>query len=232
VVAKTHVEQHFTSGRLVRDLIIGISDGLTVPFAIAAGLSEVAPTAGIIVAAGLAEIAAGAISMGLGGYLAAKGEAEHYAREYYKEVKEVKEIPLQERQEVREILSQYKLTNEEIEPILNSFQRHPDNWVDFMMRFELGLEKPDPRQALFSAATISSAYIVGGLIPLSPYLIEPSIPTALVLSIAVTLTALFVFGFIKGQFTGKTPFRSAFQMLLIGGLSATAAFLLARLATR
>jgi vacuolar iron transporter family protein len=229
VLAETHVEQHFTSERVVRDIIIGISDGLTVPFAIAAGLSEIAPTAGIIIAAGLAEIAAGAISMGLGGYLAAKGEADHYFREYHREASEVREIPEHELAEVRDIFKLYKLKDEEIEPILHSFQRHPEDWIDFMMRFELGLEKPEPGRPLYSAATIGSAYIVGGLIPLSPYLVEHSIPTALLLSVIVTLAALFTFGFIKGKLTGKAPLRSAVQMLSVGGLSAMAAFLLARL---
>ncbi len=152
-----HLERHFTAGAIVRDIVIGMSDGLTVPFALAAGLSGAVTSSGIIVTAGLAEIAAGSIAMGLGGYLAAKGDAEHYATERAREQLEVREKPAEEATEVLEVLQSYGLTAEESVPIVEAFIRKPEAWVDFMMRFELGLEKPDPRRALASALTIAGA---------------------------------------------------------------------------
>jgi VIT1/CCC1 family predicted Fe2+/Mn2+ transporter len=212
-----------------------MSDGLTVPFALAAGLTGIASASpGIIVTAGLAEIAAGAIAMGLGGYLAAKSDAEHYAKEREREKREVKEIPDEEKREVAQVFHSYGLSNEESEPIVEALARHPQKWVDFMMRFELGLEKPDPKRALASALTIAASYVGGGLIPLAPYILahyvkQITVQQALFLSVAVTLGALFVFGFIKGRFTGTRPLRSALQTALIGSLAAGAAFLIARL---
>src|SRR5437016_876404 len=182
-----------------------MSDGLTVPFALAAGLTGAINSAGIIVTAGLAEIAAGSIAMGLGGYLAAGSDAEHYASERERERREVKEKHGEEVREVAEIFRAYGLSDEEVEPILRSFQKRPQQWIDFMMRFELGLEKPDPRRALRSAMTIGGAYAVGGLIPLGPYVFIPRAASALVVSIGVTLFALLVFGFVKGRFTGAPP---------------------------
>jgi VIT1/CCC1 family predicted Fe2+/Mn2+ transporter len=209
-----------------------MSDGLTVPFALAAGLTGIA-SARVIVTAGLAEIAAGAIAMGLGGYLAAKSDAEHYAKEREREKREVVEIPDEEKREVAQVFHSYGLSHEESEPIVEALARHPQKWVDFMMRFELGLEKPDPKRALVSAFTIAASYVAGGLIPLAPYIVadfeQMSIATALLLSVAVTLLALFVFGFIKGRYTGTRPLRSALQTALIGSLAAGAAFLIARL---
>jgi VIT1/CCC1 family predicted Fe2+/Mn2+ transporter len=230
-----HTERHFTAGETVRDIVIGMSDGLTVPFALAAGLTGIASASpGIIVTAGLAEIAAGAIAMGLGGYLAAKSDAEHYAKEREREKREVKEIPDEEKREVAQVFHSYGLSNEESEPIVEALARHPQKWVDFMMRFELGLEKPDPKRALASALTIAASYVGGGLIPLAPYILahyvkQITVQQALFLSVAVTLGALFVFGFIKGRFTGTRPLRSALQTALIGSLAAGAAFLIARL---
>jgi len=229
-----HVERHFTAGETVRDIVIGMADGLTVPFALAAGLTGAITNAGIIVTAGLAEIAAGSIAMGLGGYLAAKSDAEHYAKEREREKREVKEIPEEEMREVAEVFHSYGLSNEESEPIVAALAKHPQKWVDFMMRFELGLEKPDPKRALISAVTIASAYVAGGLIPLAPYIFAAYITpmdvrrNALLLSVAVTLIALFVFGFIKGRYTGTRPLRSALQTALIGSVAAGAAFLIAR----
>ena len=229
-----HIERHFTAGETVRDIVIGMSDGLTVPFALAAGLTGIASAnSGIIVTAGLAEIAAGSIAMGLGGYLAAKSDAEHYAKEREREKREVKEIPEEEMREVAEVFHSYGLSKEESTPIVEALSKHPQKWVDFMMRFELGLEKPDPKRALISAFTIASAYVAGGLIPLAPYIgagyvKQMSVGTALLLSIAVTLVALFVFGFIKGRYTGTRPTRSALQTALIGSVAAGAAFLIAR----
>lgn len=229
-----HTERHFTAGETVRDIVIGMSDGLTVPFALAAGLTGLATaTTGIIVTAGLAEIAAGSIAMGLGGYLAAKSDAEHYAKEREREKREVVEIPEEEKREVAEVFQSYGLSAEESDPIVEALAKHPKKWVDFMMRFELGLEKPDPKRALVSALTIAVSYMAGGLIPLAPYIAavylkQVSIVTALLYSVGLTLLALLVFGFIKGRFTGTRPLRSALQTALIGSLAAGAAFLIAR----
>lgn len=223
-----HVERHFTGGAVVRDIVIGMSDGLTVPFALAAGLTGAIDRTWIIVIAGLAEIAAGAIAMGLGGYLAARHDAEHYASERAREHREIHEIPHAETAEVTELLQQYGLSAEEAAPVVRALSRHPETWVDFMMRFELGLERPDPSRALWSAITIAAAYVAGGVIPLAPYMVLPRAATALAVSVVVTLTALLVFGYIKGRFTGAAPTRSALQTTLIGGLAAGAAFLIAR----
>ena len=226
--ATPHIEKHFTASESVRDVVIGMSDGLTVPFALAAGLSGAVATTGIIVTAGFAEVAAGSIAMGLGGFLAARGDAEHFASERAREEREVVEKPDVEREEVAKVFRGYGLTDTEIAPVLRAFAERPAAWVDFMMRYELGLEVPDPRRALRSALTIAGAYIAGGLIPLAPYLMLPNARTALVASALVTLAALFVFGWIKGRFTGVPPARSAFQTVLVGGLAAAAAFGLAK----
>ena len=223
-----HKERHFTASDLVRDVVIGVSDGLTVPFALAAGLSGTSLANNFIVTAGLAEVAAGSIAMGLGGYLAARSDAEHFATERLRERREVDNVPDMEEREVAEIFEAYGLNTYQIEPILDAFRENPEAWVDFMMRFELGLEEPDPRRAFSSAFTIASAYIIGGLIPLSPYMLLPTTHSALLASISVTLLALFVFGFVKGRYTGTRPLRSATQTTLIGGLAAGAAFLIAR----
>jgi len=224
-----HLERHFTAGDVVRDIVIGMSDGLTVPFALAAGLTGAVTSSGIIVTAGLAEIAAGSIAMGLGGYLAAKSDAEHYTSEREREKREVAEIPEEEMREVAEVFESYGLTREETWPIVQALRKRPQNWIDFMMRFELGLEKPDPKRALTSALTIAGAYIAGGFVPLTPYVIARTPSSALSFSIAVTLVALLIFGFIKGRFTGMKPIRSALQTALIGSAAAGAAFLIARL---
>jgi VIT1/CCC1 family predicted Fe2+/Mn2+ transporter len=205
-----------------------MSDGLTVPFALAAGLSGAIDTTSIIVTAGLAEIAAGSIAMGLGGYLAAKSDSEHYASERAREELEVIEKPEVEATEVAEVFQSYGLTAGESGPIVEALRKMPVPWVDFMMRFELGLEKPDPKRALISAATIAGSYIAGGFIPLGPYLLLHTVSAALPVSVITTLSALAVFGYIKGHFTGAPPLRSAFQTVLIGGLAAAAAFLIAR----
>jgi VIT1/CCC1 family predicted Fe2+/Mn2+ transporter len=223
-----HVERHFMSSEVVRDIVIGMSDGLTVPFALAAGLSGATTSTNIIITAGLAEIAAGSIAMGLGGYLAAKSDAEHYYSEQERERREIGEIPKEEKAEVAAIFRSYGLSAEDIDPIVHAISSHPERWVDFMMRFELGLEKPDPRRAFRSAFTIAGAYVAGGLIPLLPYMLFQDARTALYASVAITLAALLVFGFIKGQFTGARPLRSALQTALIGGVAAGAAFLIAR----
>ncbi|HLH08733.1 MAG TPA: VIT1/CCC1 transporter family protein [Terriglobales bacterium] len=224
-----HMEKHFTGGEVVRDVVIGMSDGLTVPFALAAGLSGAIGRTHVIVIAGLAEIAAGSIAMGLGGYLAARSDVEHYDSEREREVREVHELPDEEEREVREVLHEWGMAPEESGPVVQALRKRPAAWVDFMMRFELGLEKPDPGRALRSAGTIAASYIVGGLIPLFPYVVLNVATRALLLSVVVTLAALGVFGYIKGRFTGLRPFRSASQTMVIGALAAGAAFLLARL---
>jgi VIT1/CCC1 family predicted Fe2+/Mn2+ transporter len=224
-----HHEKHFTSGNFVRDVVIGMADGLTVPFALAAGLSGAVTNTHLIVVGGMAEIAAGSIAMGLGGYLAARGDAEHYEQEKAREYREIKEIPEEEKAEVSRVFREYGLPAPESTRVAEALSHHPDAWVDFMMRFELGLEAPDPKRALTSAGTIAGAYVVGGLIPLSPYVILSSATKGLIVSAIVTLAALGVFGFIKGRFTGAPALRSAVQTVLIGGIAATAAFLLAKL---
>lgn len=223
-----HVERHFTASEIVRDIVIGMADGLTVPFALAAGLSGAVQSASIIVTAGLAEIAAGSIAMGLGGYLAAKSDAEHYAAERRREQQEVLEKPHVEMQEVADIFRSYGIAEEYIEPVVDAMRKRPKEWVDFMMRFELGLEKPNPRRARISAGMIAGAYIAGGLIPLAPYMLFGVPRVALMLSVAVTVIALALFGFIKGRYTGAKPLKSAIQTTVTGGLAATAAFLIAK----
>ena len=223
-----HLERHFTAGEVVRDVVIGMSDGLTVRFALAAGISGAIDNSRLVVVAGLAEIAAGSIAMGLGGYLAARSDAEHYASERLREEREVEEIPDEEALEVQKVFTDYGLTREESAHVVEALTKKPKQWVDFMMRFELGLEEPDPKRALQSAFTIAGSYIAGGFIPLSPYMIFHSSHQALLWSALVTLAALGVFGYIKGRFTGSRPGRSALQTIVIGGLAAGAAFLIAK----
>src|SRR5437868_5218001 len=223
-----HIETHFRSSASVRDVVIGMADGLTVPFALAAGLSAVAASR-VIVVAGLAEIAAGSIAMGLGGYLAARSDAEHYESERQREEREVIERTDDERQEVLEILESYGLSEEHSRPILAAFEAKPKVWVDWMMRFELGLEEPDPKRALSSAMTIAGAYVAGGLIPLAPYMFTDHASAALSYSVAATLVALAIFGYVKGRFTGAPPLRSSFQTTVIGGVAAAAAYSIAKL---
>ena len=224
-----HVEKHFTAGDLIRDIVIGMSDGLTVPFALAAGLSSAAISNKIIVTACIAEIAAGSIAMGLGGYLAARSDMEHYDHEREREYREIRELRDAEVRETQEIFESYGLQPAESATLVESLSKRPDSWVDFMMRFELGLEKPEASRARNSSLTIACAYIAGGLVPLSPYIVTATPKEALVFSIAVTLIALAVFGWMKGYFTGTPPFRGAMQTAFIGGLAAAAAFLIARL---
>ncbi|KAF5442838.1 hypothetical protein F2P56_035455 [Juglans regia] len=223
-----HKEKHFTAGEIVRDIIIGVSDGLTVPFALAAGLSGANATSSIVLTAGIAEVAAGAISMGLGGYLAAKSEADHYTRELKREEEEIIAVPDTEAAEVAEILAQYGIEPHEYAPVVNALRKKPQAWLDFMMKFELGLEKPDPRRALQSAFTIAVAYILGGLVPLIPYMFIPRATDAVVGSVCLTLAALLIFGYAKGYFTGNKPISSALQTALIGAIASAAAFGMAK----
>ena len=223
-----HIERHFTGSEIVRDIVIGMSDGLTVPFALAAGLSGAIDSTSIIVTAGLAEIAAGSIAMGLGGYMAAKSDTEHYLSEIAREETEVRDKADIEAAEVALVFQSYGLTAEESKPIVDALRLRPAAWVNFMMRFELGLEKPDPKRALVSAGTIAGAYIAGGFVPLGPYLFLAKASVALTISVITTLIALAIFGYIKGYYTGAPPLRSASQTVLIGGLAAAAAFMIAR----
>ena len=220
--ATPHIERHFTATETVRDIVIGMSDGLTVPFALAAGISGAGAATNIVVTAGMAEIAAGSIAMGLGGYLAARTDVEHYETERQREVDETEQVPEKEKEEVAEVFREYGLSETALKPVVTALSADRKNWVDFMMQFELGLEEPDPKRAGQSALTIGLSYIVGGLIPLSPYMLLSNLKTALWISVGVTLLALFLFGFFKGRFTGISPLRS-------GGLAATVAFTLARL---
>lgn len=229
--APTHSERHFSGTETVRDVVIGMSDGLTVPFALAAGLAGAAASSRLVVTAGLAEIAAGAIAMGLGGYLAARGDAEHYAAEKKREQEEIVEKPHAERAEVAAVFRHYGLGDAQIEPILASFEKNETAWVDFMMRFELGLERPDPGRSRRAALTVGGAYAAGGLVPLFPYFFIPDARAALKWSAACAFCALFAFGWAKGRATTGNPWRSALHMALVGALAAAAAFVLACLAS-
>jgi VIT1/CCC1 family predicted Fe2+/Mn2+ transporter len=223
-----HVEKHFTASNTVRDIVIGMSDGLTVPFALAAGLSGAVDSTRVVITAGLAEIAAGSIAMGLGGYLAARTDAEHYVSERAREVRETIEIPEEERREVSELFEGYGLSETLAEKAADEMSKDRRKWIDFMMRFELGLEEPDPRRARTSALTIALSYMAGGLVPLAPYFIFRSMGSALRGSIVITLFALLLFGYVKGRYTVKKPLRSAWQTALVGGLAAAAAFAIAK----
>jgi vacuolar iron transporter family protein len=229
----THVEAHFTDNATVRDVVIGMADGLTVPFALAAGITgAIAHNPGasaLVVTAGLAEIAAGSIAMGLGGYLAARGDAEHYVSEREREQREIVERTHDEEEEIYEIFEQYCVDRESAAPVLTALKRNPTAWVDFMMRFELGLEKPASNRAHRSALTIASSYVAGGFIPLLPYMLVHDSVEALEISVVITLVALAIFGALKGKLVGTGWLRSALQTTLIGGVAAAAAYALARL---
>lgn len=229
VARAPHVEGHFESSEVLRDVVIGLSDGLTVPFALAAGLSGVVASSHIVVLAGLAEIAAGSIAMGLGGYLAARGDAEHYISERLREEREVIERTHDEEEEIYEIFEQYDVDRISATPVLEALKQNPQAWVDFMMRFELGLEQPAPNRAHRSALTIASSYIAGGIVPLLPYMFAESAAESLRLSVLITLVALALFGAMKGKLVGTGALRSAFQTVAIGGAAAAAAYTLARL---
>ena len=222
-----HIEKHFTATETVRDIVIGMADGLTVPFALAAGLAAAVSSTSVIVTAGLAEIVAGAIAMGLGGYLAARTDAEHYAAERHRETWEIDNRRQREVDEVSDIFRGYGLQGEGLNAAVSAITADRGRWLDFMMRFELGLDEPDPKRAPISAGTIAISYLVGGLIPLAPYMMMVRIPDAFMYSVLFTGLALLVFGGIKGHFTGINSVKSALQALLVGGLAAAGAYLLA-----
>ncbi|HEX3745478.1 MAG TPA: VIT1/CCC1 transporter family protein [Bryobacteraceae bacterium] len=225
-----HSEQHFEASATVRDVVIGMSDGLTVPFALAAGLTgTLSATSKLVVIAGLAEIAAGSIAMGLGGYLAARTDRDHYESERQREIRETVELPEKEIEEVADVFRGYGMAETDLQPVVKAICADQKRWVDFMMRFELGFEEPDPLRARNSAVTIALSYILGGLVPLSSYMLVNDLQVALRFSVVVTLAALFVFGYVKGRLTGIAPLRGGIQTVLIGGLASAAAFGLARL---
>ncbi|KAJ3268060.1 hypothetical protein HDV01_003501 [Terramyces sp. JEL0728] len=228
-VCPSHAEPHFGSAEVIRDVIVGLSDGLTVPFALAAGLATL-DSSRIVLTAGVAEVVAGSISMALGGFLAGLSEIEHYDSERKRELLEVEEMPDKETQEIYDIFHPYGINDEQLEPLLNRLHSDKEVWVDFMMKFELGLERPDPNRSWISALTIGASYFCGGVVPLVPYALIPHSRTALSVSAIVTIIALFIFGYIKSILLGnRRPFVGAFQMMFIGALAAGAAFGIANL---
>lgn len=223
-----HQEKHFQSSDLVRDIIIGMADGLTVPFALAAGLSGAAVASNLVTTAGLAEIAAGSIAMGLGGYLAGVTDVQHYRSELQREYDEIERYPDTEKQEVADILTEFGLAPESSRLVVAELSKDKNKWVNFMMRFELGLEEPDKGRAGRSALTIGISYIVGGLIPLGPYFFTQNSEQGLLVSVAVTIAALFLFGALKSRVMQQPVLAGALKVVLIGVLAATAAFGIAK----
>lgn len=224
-----HHEHHNRSSEALRDFVIGMSDGLTVPFALAAGLAGAVDSTGVIVTAGIAEIAAGAISMGLGGYLGARTEKEHYEAEHSRELREVELVPKVEAKEVSDILSDFGVPQEQLPVVVGAICQNPQKWVEFMMKFELGLERPNPRRLVESPLIIGGAYVFGGLVPLLPYIALQQVARALPVSVAVSLIALVAFGGFKGYFTGQNMVKSAMQTTVIGSLAALTAYGIARM---
>jgi VIT1/CCC1 family predicted Fe2+/Mn2+ transporter len=224
-----HVETHFEGSETVRDVVLGMSDGLTVPFALAAGLSGAVASSRVIVVAGVAELAAGAIAMGLGGYLAARSETDTWHSELRREREEVVEVPAEEKEEVLKVFKGWGLEGATLQAATDAVCADHDRWVDFMMREELNLSEPDPKRARMSALTIGGSYVAGGAIPLSPYLFHVPVTTALAASVGVTLVALAVFGGFKGRLTGRPPAAEALRTVLVGALASGAAYALARL---
>lgn len=222
-------EEHFQSSEKVRDFVIGMSDGLTVPFALAAGLSGAVDSTAIVITAGLAEIAAGSIAMGLGGYLAGRTEIEHYDAEERREYDEIEKLHEVEIRETKEIFADYGLDEETQEKIARTMAKNPKRWVDFMMRFELGLERPDKNRAQQSAFIIGISYVTGGMIPLTAYFFSHSARQGLVYSTIITVICLIVFGLIKSKLTGQPLFKGALRVTLVGAAAAAAAFLIASL---
>ncbi|CAN5144326.1 VIT1/CCC1 transporter family protein [soil metagenome] len=224
-----HTEEHLQSSDFLRDIVIGMSDGLTVPFALAAGLSGAVSSSAIVVIAGIAEIAAGSIAMGLGGYLAGKTQQDHYASELKREYNEIEKLPEVEKQEVREFFQQIGLSKEVQERATEEISQDKKRWADFMMKYELGLDEPDPKRARKSAINIGVSYIAGGIIPLSPYFFIENSVEGLKISIIATLLCLFVFGYFKSKMTGVNPLTGAVKVMLIGALAAAAAYGVAKL---
>jgi len=227
--SEIHHEEHLKSSDTLRDIVIGMSDGLTVPFALAAGLSGAVDSTHIIVIAGIAEIAAGSIAMGLGGYLAGKTEQDHYNSEVKREYYEVDNLRHKEIEETKEFFANIGLSEELQNRATEEISKDKKQWVDFMMKYELGLDKPDPKRATKSALNIGLSYVAGGLVPLSPYFFVVLPLDGLEISVVVTLLCLFVFGFFKSKMTGVNPWSGATRVMLIGALAAGAAFGVAKL---
>ncbi len=227
-MAAKHEEEHFKSSDLVTDIVIGMSDGLTVPFALAAGLSGAVDNTAIIITAGLAEIAAGAIAMGLGGYLAGRTEVDHYNSEKRREEYEVEHLPEVEKQEVRDVFAEMGLSKETQDLIADEMAKDKEKWVDFMMKYELGLDEPNPKRARNSAFNIGLSYVVGGLVPLTPYFLTKTPAEGLKWSAVITVVCLFVFGFFKAKVTGQKPWAGAVKVAVIGSIAAAAAFFIAK----
>jgi vacuolar iron transporter family protein len=223
-----HSEQHLKSSAVITDIVIGMSDGLTVPFALAAGLSGAVQSNAVVITAGIAEIVAGSIAMGLGGYLAGKTEIEHYDTELKREYAEVRDLPEKEKAEVKEVFAHYGLSKESQTLIAEELSKDHDKWVDFMMKYELGLERPDAHRARSSAATIGVSYIIGGLIPLTAYFFTQTPHNGLLLSSLLTVICLFVFGYFKSKVTGQPPVQGAVKVTLIGIAAAAAAYIVAK----
>ena len=225
----THTEKHLKSSDFISDIVIGMSDGLTVPFALAAGLSGAVSSNGIVITAGIAEIVAGCIAMGLGGYLAGKTEQDHYHSELKREYDEVENVPDKEIQEVKEIFAEYGIDEAGQTLLASQLAKDKTKWVNFMMKFELGLEETNPNRARNSALTIGLSYFIGGLLPLMAYIFTQTPHEGLVLSIIITTICLFVFGYFKSKVTGQVPLKGAFKVMIIGLVAAAAAFLVAKL---
>ncbi|MEO7080347.1 MAG: VIT1/CCC1 transporter family protein [Flavobacteriales bacterium] len=223
-----HEEKHFTSSDLIKDIVIGMADGLTVPFALAAGLSGAVNSNGIIITAGVAEVVAGAIAMGLGGYLAGRTDVEHYDSELKREYAEVEKVPEREKQEVRDVLAEYGISPRLQSEVAEELSQDKKQWVDFMMKFELNMEKPDALRARKSAFNIGASYVVGGIVPLIGYFVTDTPQKGLLISSIVTVSFLFIFGYVKTNLTGTKPLLGAIKTTLIGILAASAAFLIAR----
>lgn len=226
-----HHEHHLKSSDIIRDIVIGMSDGLTVPFALAAGLSGAVNSSHIVITAGIAEIVAGSIAMGLGGFLAGRTEVDHYASELKREYAEVEKVPEQEKMEVKEVFAGFGLSEKLQHEVAEEMAKDKDKWVDFMMRYELGLEEPKANRATQSAITIGLSYIAGGIIPLSPYFFIADSRQALYYSCGITMICLFVFGYFKSKVTGQPKIKGALKVLFIGAIAAAAAFLMAKLIT-
>ena len=222
-------EKHLKSSDFITDIVIGMSDGLTVPFALAAGLSGAVASSAIVTTAGIAEIVAGSIAMGLGGYLAGQTEQEHYESELKREYEEVERVPEREKEEIREVFEGYGLTPEAQEIVVEAISKDKDKWVDFMMRFELGLEKPNPNRARNSALTIGISYSVGGFVPLVPYFYVDDPKSGLIYSAEITLLALLVFGYFKSKVTDQNPWIGSLKVASIGAAAAAAAYFVATL---
>ena len=224
-----HHEEHLHSSETLTDIVIGMSDGLTVPFALAAGLSGAVDNTSVIILAGVAEIAAGSIAMGLGGFLAGKTEQDHYNSELKREYWEVDHLPEKEKEEVKDFFAKLGLSEDIQEKATAELIKDKDLWVEFMMKHELNLDKPDPKRARKSAFNIGFSYIVGGFVPLSPYFFVSDSIEALKISVVITLLCLFIFGYFKSKITGVNAWAGGLKVMLIGAAAAATAFAIAKL---